>query len=89
MPVIGVIENMSGFVCPHCGKETDIFKNGGGKKMADEMGVPYLGSIPIESRIAASGDSGKPFYDAAGDTATAAQKNFSSIVETIIKGATK
>jgi ATP-binding protein involved in chromosome partitioning len=89
MPVIGVIENMSGFVCPHCGKETDIFKNGGGKKMADETGVPYLGSIPIESRITASGDSGKPFYDAAGDIATAAQKNFSSIVETIIKGATK
>ncbi len=89
MPVIGVIENMSGFVCPHCGKETDIFKNGGGKKMAGETSVPYLGSIPIESRITASGDSGKPFYDAAGDIATAAQKNFSSIVETIIKGATK
>jgi ATP-binding protein involved in chromosome partitioning len=89
MPVIGVIENMSGFVCPHCGQVTDIFKNGGGKKMAGETGVPYLGSIPIESRITASGDSGRPFYNSAGNNATTAEKNFSSIVETILKGVRK
>lgn len=89
MPVIGVVENMSGFTCPHCGKVTDIFKNGGGEKMAGDMGVPFLGSIPIEHQIAASGDSGKPFHNAAELNTTAAQKEFASIVETIIKGAKK
>lgn len=89
MPVIGVIENMSGFTCPHCGKVTDIFKNGGGEKMAVDMEVPFLGSIPIEHQIAASGDSGKPFHNAAEQNATTAQKEFSSIVENILKGAKK
>ena len=46
MPIIGVVENMSGFVCPHCGKKTEIFQSGGGKKMSEETGVPFLGSIP-------------------------------------------
>lgn len=89
MPVIGVIENMSGFTCPHCGKVTDIFKNGGGEKMAGDMGVPFLGSIPLEHQIASSGDSGTPFHNAADHNATAAQKEFSSIVENIIQGAKK
>ncbi len=89
MPVIGVVENMSGFTCPHCGKVTDIFKNGGGEKMAADMGVPFLGSIPIEHQIAASGDSGTPFHNAADHNATAAQKEFSSIVENIIQGVKK
>ncbi len=86
MPVIGVVENMSGFVCPHCGKQTDIFKNGGGEAMAENMGVPFLGSIPIEPNIAQSGDSGNPF-NSPDQTGSTAQKNFSQIVETIIKGA--
>jgi len=60
LPVIGVIENMSGFRCPHCGKTTEIFKSGGGKKMAEDMGVPFLGSIPIEPSIVSSSDEGKP-----------------------------
>ena len=89
MPIIGVIENMSGFTCPHCGKETDIFKNGGGKKMAEDMGIPFLGNIPIESQIVASGDSGSPFHNKTEHNTTTAQKKFRSIVETIIKGAQK
>jgi len=80
---------MSGFTCPHCGKVTDIFKNGGGEKMAGDMGVPFLGSIPLEHQIASSGDSGTPFHNAADHNATAAQKEFSSIVENIIQGAKK
>ena len=80
---------MSGFTCPHCGKVTDIFKNGGGEKMAGDMGVPFLGSIPLEHQIASSGDSGTPFHNAADLNATAAQKGFSSIVENIIQGAKK
>jgi len=55
------VENMSGFVCPHCGKVTDIFKSGGGEHMAQEMAVPFLGRIPVDPQIAQSGDEGKPF----------------------------
>ena len=61
IPILGIIENMSGFRCPHCGKKIDIFKSGGGKKAADEFQVPFLGSIPIDIEIANSGDQGTPF----------------------------
>jgi ATP-binding protein involved in chromosome partitioning len=61
MPVIGVIENMSGFVCPQCGHNTDIFKSGGGEDMALEMNVPFLGRIPIDPQIVNACDSGEPY----------------------------
>lgn len=61
VPVLGVVENMSGFVCPKCGEITQILHSGGGAIIADEMGVPFLGSIPIDPLIADSGDSGQPF----------------------------
>jgi ATP-binding protein involved in chromosome partitioning len=61
LPVLGVVENMSGFVCPHCGKVTDIFKRGGGEQMAQQMAVPFLGQIPLDPQVAQSGDEGKPF----------------------------
>ena len=61
LPIIGVIENMSGFVCPHCGTVVDIFKTVGGEKMALEMGVPFLGRIPIDPKIVEHSDNGKPF----------------------------
>ena len=61
MPVLGVIENMSGFVCPHCGKETEIFKVGGGEAAAKELGLPFLGRIPLDPRIVIGGDAGTPF----------------------------
>ena len=61
LPVIGVIENLSGFVCPNCGTVADIFKTGGGEKMALEMGVPFLGRIPIDPKIVEHSDNGKPF----------------------------
>ncbi|OQX82802.1 MAG: ATP-binding protein [Candidatus Latescibacteria bacterium 4484_7] len=60
LPVLGVVENMSGFVCPHCGKRTDIFKSGGGEKMAADMGIPFLGRVPVDPTIVDSGDEGKP-----------------------------
>lgn len=59
--VLGVIENMSGFVCPECGKRVDIFKSGGGEKMAKEMDVPFLGRIPIDPKIVEACDSGSPY----------------------------
>jgi ATP-binding protein involved in chromosome partitioning len=58
--VLGVIENMSTFFCPHCGKETRIFGEGGGKKLELEMGVKLLGNVPIDPEIVNSGDSGLP-----------------------------
>lgn len=61
VPVLGVIENMSGFCCPKCGEVTQIFPAGGGKKIADDMKVPYLGAIPMDPVIAQCGDSGQAF----------------------------
>jgi len=61
LPVLGVLENMSGFVCPKCGEKTNIFKSGGGEIMANEMHVPFLGRIPIDPQIVQACDSGKPF----------------------------
>ena len=58
--VMGVIENMSYFVCPHCGERTDIFDHGGAHRMADKMGVPFLGEIPLDPKIRMGGDTGLP-----------------------------
>ena len=61
LQVIGVIENMSGMVCPHCGKAIDLFGTGGGKKAAENLGVPFLGTIPLDSEMVKAGDDGRPF----------------------------
>ncbi len=61
VPVLGVVENMSGFVCPHCGKTTDIFKSGGGEQMAREMEVTFLGRIPLDPAITEASDQGQPY----------------------------
>ena len=61
LSVLGVLENMSGFICPKCGEKTDVFKSGGGEIMARQMGVHFLGRIPIDPQIVQSCDSGKPF----------------------------
>jgi Mrp family chromosome partitioning ATPase len=62
--VIGVLENMSGFICPHCGNRVDIFATGGGEQMAAEMNIPFLGQIPLDPHIVTSGDAGTPFIQA-------------------------
>ena len=82
LPIIGVVENMSGFVCPYCGKTVDIFKSGGGQEMASEMGVPFLGRIPLEPKIVESGDSGKPYleYERESETAHA----FNKVIEPLL-----
>ena len=61
IPVLGIIENMSGFVCPHCGKKIEVFGSGGGEAAARELSVPFLGRIPLEPEIVRSGESGTPF----------------------------
>ena len=60
VPILGIIENMSTFTCPHCGKGTDIFRRGGGERMSRELGVPFLGAIPLDAEIVESGDTGRP-----------------------------
>jgi len=61
LPVLGIVENMSGFVCPHCGEEVDIFGKGGGEREAKELGVPFLGRIPLDPEMRKAGDEGRPF----------------------------
>ncbi len=82
IPVLGVVENMSGFKCPHCGETIDIFKSGGGETMASEMGVPFLGRLPLDPGITSGGDSGNPFSTS--ETASAAGENFAEILKKII-----
>jgi ATP-binding protein involved in chromosome partitioning len=60
VPVIGIVENMSSFVCPHCGQTTDVFKSGGGRRTAELLGTAFLGSIPLDPKIVLGGDSGTP-----------------------------
>ncbi len=60
VPVLGVIENMSSFVCPHCGATSEIFKHGGGRRTAEQLGVPFLGDVPIDPAIVVGGDAGAP-----------------------------
>jgi ATP-binding protein involved in chromosome partitioning len=81
MPIIGVVENMSGFVCPHCGQKTEIFQSGGGKKMAEEAGVPFLGSIPIDPEVGFDSDRGTPFVLSHKDSA--ATKAFMEFIEKV------
>jgi ATP-binding protein involved in chromosome partitioning len=83
LPVIGVVENMSGFYCPHCGEKTEIFKGGGGKKMAEDMGVPFLGSLPIDPSIVSSSDEGKPYVIDAPGTETG--KMFAALAAPILR----
>jgi Mrp family chromosome partitioning ATPase len=71
LPVLGVLENMSGFVCPHCGKRVDIFNQGGGEVMARDMDVPFLGRLPIDPAIVQAGDEGIPFIQAFADSEAA------------------
>jgi len=83
LPIAGIIENMSGFICPHCGKEVDIFSSGGGQNLARVYGVPFLGSIPLDPDIVKSGDTETPYIYFYSQTNTA--QRFDEIVEQIIK----
>ena len=60
VPILGIIENMSTFTCPHCGKDTDVFRRGGGERMSRQLKVPFLGAIPLDADIVTGGDEGRP-----------------------------
>jgi Mrp family chromosome partitioning ATPase len=83
LKVLGLIENMSGMDCPHCGRRIDLFKVGGGEVAALELGVPFLGRIPLDPRIVVSGDDGNPFSSAL--SGSKASQAFQEIVDKIIK----
>ena len=70
-PVLGVIENMSGLVCPHCGSTLEVFGTGGGEALAREAGVPFLGAVPLDRSVTLSGDHGRPFLAAHGSSPVA------------------
>jgi len=80
--IYGIIENMSGLECPHCGKVIDLFKTGGGEKTAAALGVPFLGRIPIDPQIVQLADEGKPFVTHRPDSA--ATKAFNEIIDRIL-----
>jgi len=71
VPVLGILENMSGFSCPKCGEVVDIFRSGAGQKMANDFGIPFLGALPIDPAIVAACDGGVPFVQQYENTETA------------------
>jgi ATP-binding protein involved in chromosome partitioning len=84
LPVAGIVENMSGFECPQCQAVFNLFGKGGGESLAREMGVPFLGAIPIDPSVVSGGDSGTPFT--AAGVAGAARQAFLEIVGRIESG---
>ncbi len=82
LPVVGIVENMSGLACPHCGGQIDLFKTGGGEALAQEMGVPHLGRIPIDPQIVLCGDDGTPYVHRFAESPAA--QAFAQVVERIM-----
>ncbi|MDA3916463.1 MAG: Mrp/NBP35 family ATP-binding protein [Deltaproteobacteria bacterium] len=83
LKTLGIVENMAGFKCPHCSEPIDLFSSGGGEKTAKSQGLEFLGSIPFDTDVVISGDSGVPMM--LQDKETRFSKGFDTIVENIIK----
>ena len=83
MEIFGLIENMSGFLCPHCGEMVELFGAGGGEKTANQMGVRFLGRIPFDPQMVACGDSGVCYQEAHRDSAVT--KAFTDVAEAMSK----
>lgn len=83
VPVLGIIENMSYFVCPHCGSQTDIFSTGGGERCAAEIKVPFLGRIPLDGTVRECGDAGTPIVAAHPDHAVS--KTYARIAHALVE----
>jgi len=83
LPVIGVVENMSGMICPHCGEEIDLFGKGGGKKIAEDLKIPFLGAIPLDIEMRKAGDEGRPFIIRRADSPT--WKSVDAVMESLIR----
>ncbi|MBU2454697.1 MAG: Mrp/NBP35 family ATP-binding protein [Proteobacteria bacterium] len=83
LKTLGIVENMAGFKCPHCNEPINLFSSGGGEKTATSQGLTFLGSIPFETQVVTSGDSGVPMMFQ--DKETAFTKAFDIVVENILK----
>jgi hypothetical protein len=83
MEIFGLIENMSGFSCPHCGEMVDLFGTGGGEKTASHMGVRFLGRIPFDPKMVACADSGVCYQESHSDSVVT--KAFTDVAETMSK----
>jgi ATP-binding protein involved in chromosome partitioning len=83
VPVLGIIENMSYFICRHCGEREEIFGHGGGRKTAELLGVPFLGEIPIDPKVVVGGDTGAPIVVL--DPSSAAAQAFRTLAATVAK----
>jgi ATP-binding protein involved in chromosome partitioning len=83
VPVLGVVENMSYFQCPHCSGRTEIFGHGGGRAQAERLGVPFLGEIPLEVEIRGSGDEGRPIVATGSETAGA--EAFRTLADAVVQ----
>lgn len=68
MRVVGIVENMSGFICPHCDKPVEIFKTGGGETLSKEFSIPFLGRIPVDPKVVIAGDDGTPYLSSGSDS---------------------
>jgi ATP-binding protein involved in chromosome partitioning len=82
VPILGIVENMSGFICPHCGTPAALFREGGGRRASEQLGVSYLGSIPLDQAICQAGDRGEPVT--AKQPASAVAAAFQRIAQTLV-----
>jgi len=87
MHILGVVENMSGFICPHCNKSVDIFKTGGGERMAVEFDVQFLGRIPLDAKVVTGGDDGSPYLSS--EATSPATEAFAGLLDRVEKGGEK
>lgn len=81
MEIVGLIENMSGFVCPHCNQTVDIFKTGGGENLARDLDLPFLGKVPMDPKVVIAGDDGAPYLSS--DAVSPAIEAFAVVVAAV------
>ncbi len=81
--ILGIVENMRTFTCPHCGENTDIFRHGGGEQMSQELGVPFLGALPLDIDVVVCGDEGSPIVSAQPNSVSA--KVYASIATALME----
>jgi ATP-binding protein involved in chromosome partitioning len=84
IPVLGILENMSGFACPACGTCTPIFREGGGRLLAEELGLPFLGALPLDPEVGAGGEAGLPRLYAGGGKGAA--RAFRPVLQALLQG---
>jgi ATP-binding protein involved in chromosome partitioning len=83
VPILGIVENMSGFVCPHCGTPAALFRQGGGRRASERLGVPFLGAVPLDASVCQAGDRGEPMVARQATSATGAA--FRAVADAVVR----